>query len=482
MVKSVRKKKLTALLCLAAMSLSLLAGCGESKGDGGLFTKKQELPEDTPWNHGQFAIMETEQGWYTSSDGGETICLRYYDKESGKSIFLCNKPECTHDERSENCEATYKNLRVVNALLYEGAIYVLGYDLPVDYSGDYAGSKDMTVNLSLYKAAMDGSAMDHVATIIEAENTKNQQVKRTSGVIQTNNYSDNRFIIHKGYAYIPYMIQFGGGQAGLRGAGLMRVELSTGKTEQIYEKDTMAKGLPGGLAGVGDYVYYYSNSTGADRGWNRYNVSDKTMENLYGWLGAADYVKDGRHFSPIYFVSPMFTEDRIYYPAYTYDEADEGRTRGMNGLIAVVAFDAKTGEVLEDESFETELPYQKYNPKESRVNGANSFTYYDGNIMIANSEGAYFYDKSGKQIAKILIPKEEFEITDMDRRLFEDYKICNDKLYLIYLKQQQMTNYEIYQCPLADIFQGNGTWTFAYYMEGRLTREKLQEIMQQQVQ
>ena len=31
--------------------------------------KEEGLPEDTPWNHGVSAIMETELGWYTTGIG-----------------------------------------------------------------------------------------------------------------------------------------------------------------------------------------------------------------------------------------------------------------------------------------------------------------------------------------------------------------------------------------------------------------------------
>ncbi|MBQ1849647.1 MAG: hypothetical protein II139_04700, partial [Lachnospiraceae bacterium] len=89
---SLRKK--LAGLALTVLVLSL-AGCGEKE--------KKDLPEDTPWNHGYNAIMETEDGYYSNDYGlrSSTVkalqCLRYYEKESGNIILLCNKPECTHD-------------------------------------------------------------------------------------------------------------------------------------------------------------------------------------------------------------------------------------------------------------------------------------------------------------------------------------------------------------------------------------------------
>lgn len=114
----------------------LLCGCGK---------KDSELPSDTPYNHGEYAIMETEKGYYTNTNGYNGHMLRYYERDTENQIFLCAKPECLHDG-NESCAATYKNLKCINTLLYDGAIYTLAVE-----DGD-------VISYSLYKAALDGTS------------------------------------------------------------------------------------------------------------------------------------------------------------------------------------------------------------------------------------------------------------------------------------------------------------------------------------
>ena len=245
------------LAVLLVLGLALLGGCnsGTGSGDKGGITigKSKELPEDTPWNHGLNAIMETEDGYYSNEYGlrSSTLkalqCLRYYEKESGNTILLCNKPECTHDG-GDTCEATYKNVIPGNTMLYDGSIYLLA-----------AEKNGINVSINLYRAALDGSAIDKVGTVISADNVENQEVAyspQTASLFTLNQSVDYSFIIHKGYAYIPYYLRFGSGSKGLKGAGLMRMNLSNGETQELYKVETLVAGMPARVTAAGDFVYF----------------------------------------------------------------------------------------------------------------------------------------------------------------------------------------------------------------------------------
>ncbi len=88
-------------LSAALISAVLLSGCG---------SEASSLPDDTPFNCGKFAVMETEKGYYTNTDTANGHILGYRERDTDKYVYLCAKPECTHDG-SENCTATYKNLK-----------------------------------------------------------------------------------------------------------------------------------------------------------------------------------------------------------------------------------------------------------------------------------------------------------------------------------------------------------------------------------
>ena len=199
------------IILLGMLALSACGGEGGSKEgvkDGWISSfvggEANKHAEDTPWNHGMHAMMETENGYYsslTTSNYQQRLCLRYYDKETGTTMLLCNKPECQH-EGDEACEATYKGIRVINTALYEGAIYVLG-----------AETWEGTTGIYLYKAALDGSSIDKVGTVLSAplpidESGNPQEVilKEADAYDEIFQDADYSFILHKGQAYIPYYL------------------------------------------------------------------------------------------------------------------------------------------------------------------------------------------------------------------------------------------------------------------------------------
>ena len=495
---------MAAILCFATLTLG---ACGKDGGSGTnhqgekdsawdkvtkVFQKdKSDGPEDTPWNHGTSAIMETELGWYTTGLG-EEMCLRYYEKESGDTIVLCNKPECEHNG-NDNCEATYHNLKVVNACLYEGYIYLLGWEGVVDdlYINESKTVDSEIINFSLYRAALDGSAIDKVATIFETDNVQRQKTnpsRRVTGAYWYTN-DDASFIIHKGVAYVPLYIGLGDGSIGLRGAGFYKVDLSTGTVKEIEKYETLQSRPPAYLCGISDYVYYYRYD-GASRKqlWYRYVISEDRVEAEDPRLDKlADTTEVfGKKLEALE-ARPSFTEDREYFLVRTYQEREAGQ-------LAVLAFDAKTQELLPEESFETEIPFdRKKYPLEIRYRGYYSFMSYDGKFLIEDTEHVFVFDKEGKKAGEVAVPREELRWNDAERQIYLDFKICNEKLYLIY--GNQVTSdphiwgsgntgkyYRVLTCPLEEIYQGNGMWTNAYRFQGIMTfKEVLSDALEREV-
>ncbi|MBP5282789.1 MAG: hypothetical protein J6Z22_09870 [Lachnospiraceae bacterium] len=465
----------TLILALAGM-LCLMTACEKKDSGETIFVNKESLPEDTPWNHGTSAIMETEYGWY-STGAGEEMGLRYYEKGTGNTILLCNKPECEHDG-GDQCEASYRNLKVVNACLYEGYMYVLGWEGVVNEFVTYEEDPDEvevpdSLNLSLYRASLDGSSIDKVATIFETENTQHQRVnysRRTFGALKYE-HDDGSFIIHKGVAYVPLYLQLGGGSVGLRGAGLYRVDLSTGAVKEIEKYETLQSRTPSLLSGISDYVYYYryDNDT-RKQTWYRYVISEDRIEEADPkFADSKENEVFGKSFVDLG-VPPVFTAERSYWLVRTHEE-------GQDGVLSILTVDAKTQQVLPEESFETQIPYNKKGYKFSpRNNGYYSLLLYDGKLVIGDVENIYFYDVKGNQAGEVAVPKEMLKWNDAEKQIRLEYKICNDKLYLIYgnstddfLGVGTAGYYRVLSCPLGDIFKSKGVWTDAYRIQGRKT-------------
>lgn len=243
-----------------------------------------DMPADETSNHGDHAIMETENGYYYESDGAvyagladyETSFytgltahrLCFYDKDSGEMILLCNKPECDHNGE-ESCVATYRNIGVINTVLYNGEIYIYGLD-----------RDDSLLQLCLWRAGLDGSYIDKVATILEADNPAKAEFNITRSGYK-------RFIIHRGCAYVPYFMMIGKGIKGFKGAGLMKVDLKTGAKKSLYEAEQMTDLMVQDINGCGEYVFFYlsgQNGIAADR---RYSIAnDEVDEKTFGHYGA----------------------------------------------------------------------------------------------------------------------------------------------------------------------------------------------------
>ena len=468
------------LAVLLVLGLALLGGCNSGTGSGDkrgiTIGKSKELPEDTPWNHGYNAIMETELGYYSNLTGMQ--CLRYYEKGTDATILLCNKPECTHSSE-ESCEARYHGMGTVNTLLYDGALYVLGVSgIETDASrfenrymlgengeviplGDESAKDqgDNKVSICLWKGALDGSSFDLVGEVASAENTNHERVTTTQSYANQN--PDYSFIIHKGYAYIPYLIQFGQGNAGLRCGGLLRMDLKTGQTEELYQQESRQFLTPSNLAGVGDYVYFTASSGATKQTLMRYVLSEKKVETVTEY----DKKKDACY--------ALFSKDRIYL--LTQFEKEGMRT----GVFGFRTLDAKSLEELPRESILTEIPFSLQSDKANRRIGPfHSILLYEDHILLAEEEKILWYDLRGNLLAEQEGPMEAIGERVRGKDLYLDYAICKDKLYAIFKNSASEEFLEVYQalsCNLEDALQGKGQWEKAYSAQGAISIKEFEE-------
>jgi hypothetical protein len=443
-------KKRSLLLVLMAVLMALTA-CS---------SKQKELSDDTPWNHGYHAIMETEDGYYTNQvypvRGIRTAqSLRYVEKSSGISVLLCNKPECAH-EGEVNCEATYKTIQPLNTLLYDGAIYILG----VEYHGN-------NVAINLYRGSLDGSTLDKVGCVVQADNLREEEVYTrpiNSPYLLLQGVLDESFIIHRGYAYIPYFLQIGKGAKGVKGQGICRMDLSSGETEEIYQTVNLSEGIPMRVTGVGDYVYFIIAPSGTFGKTRRYVISTKEVQDV---ITTKENGKKG--YEKPYF---MFSEDR-YYGMKRMEEANQ---------LSITAYDAQTMQEVKEESFVINDFSGDY-----AMDLVDTFL-YDGMIVLGTRTKACFYDKQGAPLGEIDVCGID-HFSDVNQHFWESYKICNGKLYFLYNNRFSESGgtadcvndiwysyliWDVYSCPLEDILQGQGEWQKAYSVEGRKTLEEIQ--------
>ncbi len=234
------------LLIFLSSFVLILSSCSENK--------QIDYP-DGDMSCNTHNIMETEKGFYLNSFS--TLYLRYYDKNNGSEIMLCNKPECPHDGR-ETCTATYKDLFCGPSVMYNNEIYFAASELT-----------DENIIVSLYKVSLDGSSLDHVKTLYT--------VKRLENDIYFGFY--NEIVIHRGYAYINFDINTDSSYSGFLGGGFFKVNLKNGELKKIISYDDFwSEQLYGKYYACGDYIFFSYGAVGEKI--YRLNIYDDTMEEI----------------------------------------------------------------------------------------------------------------------------------------------------------------------------------------------------------
>ena len=84
-------KKLILTLAAACIALTL-TGCNNT-------TPTEDYLNTNKGSSAYHPIMKTENGYYYN-DPMEGLGLKYHDNATGKDIYLCAKPECSHDGNS----------------------------------------------------------------------------------------------------------------------------------------------------------------------------------------------------------------------------------------------------------------------------------------------------------------------------------------------------------------------------------------------
>lgn len=392
-------KKQKALAYIFAVAV-MLGGCSAEKQ----LEDTMPLPEDKPYNR---IIMETDSGYYYNVDD-QVLSLRYTEKSTGADIFLCSKPECMHNG-NDTCTATYNYLITSNYVLYDNFIY---------FVADIRDGE--TLGYALYKASLDGTSLDKVG-----------DVKKIKAPLSVNGYNSlDKFIIHKGYAYIPYKL--GNHSYGeFIESGFVRMNISTGEAETIFsETDFFSAVSTDVYAGCGDYIYYrtWCSSASDKTGDFRYNIADGSHTRFYD-------VEDGN-------IAVTCVSDRAFYVMST----DEDKVLRLTG------YDANT---LKANDFEITLADDPI----------YDFIAYKNYVIVCQTGRVTIYDDKGAEVGSLSFDDSEQEDSQGTATFIYNagrfFDISDEKLYMG--RWDTDNNKTImYSCPINDIIAGEGQWKEAY--------------------
>lgn len=201
-------------------------------------------------------VMETDHAYYYHTND-LSYELHYYDKASGKSIFLCNKPECSHDG-NEFCAATVGGRYVLHSALYEDGIYIAALEC-----------KDDRLDKKLFKVSLDGTKLEDICTYGYDPATD------LIGIA----YNDEKYMaIYEGIAFIPYSTlqkddSFNYGTA--------IVDLDSGSVKYLEEYNSFTSSGQKGYIPYEDYLYYcVSDPYNRYPKLYRYHLSQKNTEEI----------------------------------------------------------------------------------------------------------------------------------------------------------------------------------------------------------
>ncbi|MBR4344601.1 MAG: hypothetical protein IKP88_18190 [Lachnospiraceae bacterium] len=456
---------------------------GKSADNSGSGSNKNHEPDNYN-NNGYTNIMETELGYYFNlgywpsytvnsyRHGSGTrrnwMNLKYLDKESGIIIYLCNRPECEH-LGDEGCVATYKNLRVINTVLYENYIYVYGVE-----------QIDKEYKFNLYRVPLDGSSIDIVGTVYEDRQINDNKLYDKPNYVLDDDYY---FIIHKGFAYLPYYFRDGEGMMGFKSGGLKRMNIDTGNVEDVYNLQLANDSFPCRLYAIGDEIYLYLRGNNRPEGWMSYNTTTKSVDytewdKAYAEKYDITLKKNQYHYNPL-------AENEKYGFDLGYLIKDEGKQKSLeNGDLTInelsdddvgykifvygkYSLDAIEDKCIVTDVKKSEIELNSWFSKNIMVNDEQLFLICNNRILMYSLKE----DEWGKNIG-VFNFDDEF-VTERDERknnaiynYYEGYRMTGGKLYYTQKWDASIDSYVYYySCPVDSILNGEGRWELVYLIE-----------------
>ena len=295
-------------------------------------------------------FSKSEYGYYFYKENYSKcmFILMFYEPESGQSVPLCNRPDCTHD--SEECNACFfynnseKERYLSNYLqYYDGFLYVIGYD--------------KEYNVGLYRVSADGSSREKYMHLYKADVTPIQADTNSVGEQKDFRYPDV-------YIYQDYVYYIDSKEMLPK---IRRMKLGTDETEIIFESD-VERAMLYRMHFYGDYLFFqtahYTDDSYSelDGGIYAYNIQNGEMSLVK---------KDA--------IAPYCVCDKCLY---------------YNNLNGISKFNLKSGEdivIVSDE--ELIFPY---------VNEQYIIAYGDDSVVFYAHSGEEMYRVSTKDLLHFL--------------------------------------------------------------------------------
>lgn len=230
------------------------------------------------------SAAKSANGYYVWGVGKYSDMLLFTDMASGKTIPLCNRPNCKHEQEKESCNAYFSSATEGKITYepsyvqyYENNLYILGWN-----SDGY---------VCLFKVSADGSNREEYMRLYRAD---------TSNPDKTNESSSSEWLvpdvcIHRGYVYFINQRE--------SNPKIRRMKLGNNEdVEVIYETNGSRPNLYR-MEGYGDFVFFQTG-----------HYTDSSLENTEGGIYAYNIQNGEISFVKRDAISTyMVKNDAIYY-------------------------------------------------------------------------------------------------------------------------------------------------------------------------
>lgn len=423
-------KRTTSIILALCAALSL-TGCGGSK------TEYPDYISGNPSDIFGNPIMETEDGFYMNLDSFR-LSLCYYDKATGKAVYLCAKPECQHDG-NEYCTATKKGV------YYDGNICKSGEY--VYYSTSEYVEEDGKEYFRLMRVKADGTEFTELCTY---------QTTMSDGMMHGISAEDygRAMAVHRGYAIVPFKDFDLPTLMSDYTPNTMIIDIRNGSYKKLPSPDT---DLTETQYGQGDYFLYED--------WLYYTIS---MENSNNFKSLYRYdLKNGvteKVDISVKFTSYAVIGGCIYYTTPTKNETPSKLWR----------YEPESGAVT-DLSAQLLIDGKPFTNAEFMWNGEQLIIwdehYFTGGTAVVKTheDKILFMDKDGNALADYDIWDSPIPSrTDMNDKEYLEYSLKSQdgKLYIFTFLSlddprsdydEDMQNL-VLCCEISDIIAGSAEW------------------------
>ncbi len=444
-------KKAISIIITICTTLSLTS-CSESK------TEHPDYISGNPSDIWGNAIMETEDGFYRNLDHFR-LMLCYYDKATGKAVYLCAKPECTHDG-NEYCTATKEGV-FYDANICKSGEYVY-------YSASEYVEADEKEYYKLMRVKADGTEFTELCTY------QTTVGHRAFHGISAMNFG-RVMAVHRGYAIVPYYDYDLPTLTEDYTPNTMIIDIESGSYKKLPSPDI---DLTKTQYGQGDYFLYEDwlyytismENTNNFKSLYRYNLVSGVTEKVDISVRFTSYaVIDGC----VYYSTPTKAADTM--SAQLRQEGGTDAAQPSATWSKLWKYDPETGSTtdLSEQLLIDGQPFTNavlmWNGEYLIIQDTHNWTGSEG-IAAANKDKVLFMDKDGNAVADYdfwdaPVPRHIDEFKDKE---YIEYglKSQNGKLYICThfalddprIDYTDRFNDLVLCCEIEDIISGNAEW------------------------